>query len=193
LLTKNNLKLTEEFKISEELNKALLIDKTYLSKEGNKVFTFKLGCIDAILRFFLIWIFSIGNILIAFGEIISMLMNSFPKEVWFLPIVHFLLLLFPYFMLRDMPPKGIEVSADKLLIAYKKVFKGYWFKSITLSDIQYLKSRFTSYKGTLRTEIKGILLSKKSEIIFKTKISKEEKHKLICNFFADLLDKEIRE
>lgn len=184
--------MSEEYKISDELKKALRISKVYQSKDGNKIFTFQLGCFDSVLRFFLIWIFSIGNILIALGELIAMSMDLLPQEIWFTPIIHLLLLLFPYFMLRDMPPSGIEVDDEKLQIAYKKIFKGHKFKSIKLNRIDYIKSYLSSFKGTIRTEIRGIMLSGKSELIFQSRISNEGEHKIISDFFSELLDKEIR-
>ncbi|MFC2111014.1 hypothetical protein ACFLQ5_01030, partial [Bacteroidota bacterium] len=143
--------------------------------------------------FFLIWIFSVGNILIALGELIAMSMDLFPQEIWFTPIIHLLLLLFPYFMLRDMPPAGMEVDNEKLQIAYKRIFKGYRFKNMKLREIQHLKSYMSSYKGTIRTEIRCILISGKSELIFKTRISDDKQHTIIVDFFVDLLNKENKE
>ncbi|MCF8299267.1 MAG: hypothetical protein K9J13_17090 [Saprospiraceae bacterium] len=185
--------MIEEYKISDDVKKALRITKIITTKEGNKVFIFQLGCFDAFLRFFLVWIFTIGNILIAMGEIIAMAMDSFPKEIWWAPIIHILLLLFPFFMLKDLPPKGMEINSDSLKLAYRKIFNGMKYKDINLSKIDYLKSYFTSYKGTLRTEIRGVMNSGRSKLIFKSRISEEAEHKIVSGFFSELLNKEIKE
>ena len=61
--------MNQDLIIADNIKKALRINKSIKTKEGNRIFTFQLGCFDAFLKFFLIWIFSL--VAIDFGFCLS--------------------------------------------------------------------------------------------------------------------------
>lgn len=151
-------------------------------------FNYKMSIVEKIVDFFILYIFTSANIVVAFIEISLIRTGKLDSKLIIVPVLHLLLLFFPYFYFTRFSPIKILINTREVILNIRKFFGGCNQVSFYLKDIQTLNKDILVLKGDgYKIRISGIFTSHSKKTLLAFKVGSKEKAEDVFQIISYIL------